>query len=80
MSAYSYKIIAMLTDGQDVSCKLDTDKEIEEVCELYRKQLAEGALSVIGETNSFIFPADRIINLAIKKITEEEWEECWEQV
>lgn len=72
MSAYSYKIIAMLTDGQDVSCKLDTDKEIEEVCELYRKQLAEGALSVIGETNSFIFPADRIINLAIKKITEEE--------
>lgn len=62
----------MLTDGQDVSCKLDTDKEIEEVCELYRKQLAEGALSVIGETNSFIFPADRIINLAIKKITEEE--------
>lgn len=72
MSAYSYKIIAMLIDGQEVSCKLDTDIEMEEVCELYRKQLAEGALSIGGATNYFIFPADRIINLEVRKVTEEE--------
>ncbi|MBE9390151.1 hypothetical protein [Vagococcus salmoninarum] len=72
MGIYSYKIIAMLIDGQEVSCKLDTDKEIEEVCELNRKQLAEGALSIVGETNSVIFPTDRIINLEIINITEEE--------
>lgn len=43
MSAYSYKIIAMLIDGQEVSFNLDSNEEIGEVCEFYRKQLAEGA-------------------------------------
>lgn len=68
MGTYSYKIIAMLTDGQEVSFNLESNEEIEEVTEFYRKQLAEGALSVVGSSECFVFPTDKIINLAIRNI------------
>ena len=66
MGIYSYKIIAMLIDGQEVSFNLDSNEEIGEVCEFYRKQLAEGALSVVGSSNCLVFPTGRIIKLGIR--------------